>query len=257
MKKQESNEYNDPKLYDVENDSYEEDIEFLLDWAAKVDGPIVDLACGTGRAAIQLAKEGHVLVGVDVDRGMLNEAKRKAAEQKLQIQWVEQDCGKLNLAIKSKLIFSVGNSFQHFLSNEDQDGFLSSVYRHLDDEGFFIFGTRFPNPDELLQPPTEEYWKSYIDRLTGKKVDVFTISSYDSLDQLQHYTTIRKYSDLSGKIADEKRTCITLRYVFPKEMERLFKANGLYAVHVYGDWHMNPLTAQSSQMVYICKKISR
>jgi ubiquinone/menaquinone biosynthesis C-methylase UbiE len=254
MKLHETDEYNDPKLYDFENDSYQEDIELLSEWAAKIEGPIIDLACGTGRATIPLAKEGHILIGVDVHSSMLNEAKRKAAEQKLKIKWIKQDCSDLNLNLKSKLIFSVGNSFQHFLTNEDQDGFLSSVYRHLDDEGWFIFGTRFPSVDELLQPQTEEYWKTYTDKTTDNRVDLYTNSINDPMNQLQQYITIRKYSNPSGENNKEKRTLITLRYVFPKEMERLLKMNSLQVVNVYGDWKKTALSSESRQMVYICKK---
>lgn len=247
-------EYNDPILYDFENNDYEEDIKFISKWAAKTEGTIIDLACGTGRATISLAKAGHNLIGVDLHSGMLREAKKKASLQNLRIEWVEQDCTNLNLNVKGKLIFSVGNSFQHFITNEDQDEFLSSVHRHLTDDGVFIFGTRFPSIDELFQPSTEEYWKSYTDKVTNQKVDVSTISSYDPMYQIQHYTTIRKFRNTAGWIVDEIRTNISLRYVFPKEMERLLNSNGLEILNVYGDWNENTLTAESSQMVYVCKK---
>ncbi|MDR4889706.1 hypothetical protein RGU12_19615 [Fredinandcohnia sp. QZ13] len=49
-------EYEEPDLYDQENDSFQEDVNFLQKWATKVSGPIIDLACGTGRATIPLAE---------------------------------------------------------------------------------------------------------------------------------------------------------------------------------------------------------
>lgn len=248
-------EYDDPILYDKENDAYKADVKFLSKCAAKTSGPIIDIACGTGRATIPLAIEGHKMIGVDLHSGMLNEAKRKAAQLGLQIDWVEQDCTVLDLPVTSSLIFSVGNSFQHILTNEAQDGMLTSVNRHLNPNGIFIFGTRFPNAEELLQPETEEYWRSYVDTVTGHKVDVSTISSYDPLNQIQHYTTIRKYKSQTGEIVHERKTNVSLRYVFPKEMERLLKANGFEIVAVYKDWSETPLTKDSNQMVYVCKKI--
>ncbi|MFD0050916.1 class I SAM-dependent DNA methyltransferase [Actinomycetes bacterium NPDC127524] len=176
-----SEEYDDPILYDRENNKYVEDLSFLIKWASKSGSlPIIDLACGTGRAAIPLARLGYKLIGVDIHKGMLREAKKKSSELELQIEWVEQDCTTFNLNVKSNLIFSVGNSFQHFLTNEEQDGLFSSVNKHLEHGGVFIFNTRFPSPEELFQPDTEEYWKSYIDEDTTNKVDVFTISKYDS-----------------------------------------------------------------------------
>ncbi|HEY4552733.1 MAG TPA: class I SAM-dependent methyltransferase, partial [Bacillaceae bacterium] len=203
-------EYMDPVLYDIEHDGYQNDIPFLQKWAAKVEGTIIDIACGTGRAAIPLARKGYRLMGVDAHLGMLNEAKRKASREGLHIEWAEQDCSALNVPITSPLVYSVGNSFQHFLTNEAQDGLLTSVNRHLKTGGIFIFDTRFPSAEELLQPSTEEYWRSYTDPGKKLKVDVYTISRYEALAQVQHYTTIRRYRNEAGELVDEKRTNISL-----------------------------------------------
>ncbi|MEH7236717.1 class I SAM-dependent DNA methyltransferase [Bacillus sp. JJ1562] len=247
-------EYEDPVLYDHENDPYQDDVKFLQKWAAKVNGPIIDLACGTGRATIPLAQSAHPLIGVDIHKGMLSQAKKKTENTNLNIEWIEQDCTKLQLGVKSQLIYIVGNSFQHFLTNEEQDQLLTSVHNHLGNEGVFIFGTRFPSPDELLQPSTEEYWRSYKDE-AGKVVDVYTISNYDTIKQIQHYITIRKQIDENGQTIDEKKTNIKLRYVFPQEMDRLLKGNGFEILAVYKDWKETPLTEGSHQMIYVCRKV--
>lgn len=255
MKLDNFEEYEDPILYDMENDSYTEDIPFLLKWAAKKQGTIIDIACGTGRATIPLANMGHTLIGVDIYSNMLKEAKKKSTKLGLQIDWIEQDCTKLNLNVKANMIYTVGNSFQHFLTNEAQDGLLSSINKHLHNGGIFIFGTRFPSAEELLQPSTEEYWRTYTDSETLYHVDVFTVSTYDSLNQIQHYITIRKYKNSKGDIIKERRTNIRLRYVFPKEMERILIMNGFEVLNVYSDWNETPITDDSYQMVYVCKKI--
>ncbi|WP_332645888.1 class I SAM-dependent DNA methyltransferase [Lysinibacillus sp. 54212] len=250
-------EYDNPTLYDKENEQFIPELPFLSKWAAKKQGVIIDLACGTGRITIPLAKNGYELIGVDIHNGMLTEAKNKSANLNLQINWVEQDCTKLALHAKSSLIYSVGNSFQHLLTNEDQDRFLSSVTKHLENDGIFIFGTRFPSTEELIQPPTEEYWRSYRDSETKQIVDLFTISEYDSLNQIQHYTTIRKYKNDAGEIINEMRTHISLRYVFPKEMNRLLHYHGFEILHLYKDWQETPITKDSYEMIYVCKKGSR
>lgn len=254
--KHNTEEYDNPILYDKENNDYTDDIPFLQKWALKAEGTILDIACGTGRVTIPLAKSGYKIVGIDSHEGMLNEAKKKAGKLNLPIEWIQQDCTKLELNFKTDFAFSVGNSFQHFLKNEDQDGLLSSVNRHLFQNGIFIFNTRFPSVEELLQPETEEFWYSYIDDETQYKVDVSTIAKYDALNQLQYYTTIRKYKDETNHIVNEVSTNITLRYVYPKEMERMLANHGFEVIQIYEDWQENLITNDSYSMNFVCKKVS-
>ncbi|SDM89613.1 Methyltransferase domain-containing protein [Psychrobacillus sp. OK028] len=246
-------EYSDPVSYDIENDAYTGELDLLTEWAIKQGGPIIDLACGTGRMTIPLAQKGFNLIGVDIHAGMLELAKKKADEANIQIVWLEQDCTELQIELKSPFIYMVGNSFQHFHSNEQQNLVLRSIHNHLEKDGIFIFGTRFPNADELLQPSTEEYWKTYTDTVENKKVDVYTISNYNPIEQIQHYTTIRKYLD-EGNVVDQRKTNISLRYTYPKEMERLLSENGLDILHVYEDWKKTPLSKNSYEMIYVCRK---
>lgn len=249
-------EYDDPKLYDMENEPYTDELPFLLAWASLMKGTIIELACGTGRVTIPLAQAGHRLLGVDLHHGMLERARAKSNAQGVAIDWMEQDCTQLEVSVHSPMIYMVGNSFQHFLTNEAQDQLLQGVSRHLQKDGIFIFNTRFPSREELMQPSTEEYWRSYREDETNVRVDVYTISHYNPLEQLQYYTTIRRYIDQQDQLTRETNTHITLRYVYPKEMERLLFVNGFELVHLYEDWKMNPLTADSYQMIYVCRKKS-
>ena len=243
-------EYEQPLLYDRENEGHQPELALLLKTANKSSGKIIDLACGTGRITIPLANYEVDCIGVDIHPAMLQRAREKA--EHLSIRWVEQDCRRLDLGVRAQLIYSVGNSFQHFLTNEDQDGLLSSVNRHLEMDGLFIFDTRFPSAEELLQPPTEEYWRSYQDG--DATVDLHTVSQYDALEQIQLYTTIRRYKGADGNVVDEERTQIRLRYVFPKEMERLLEKHGFEIQEIYGDWQETILTAEHQEMIYVCKK---
>ncbi len=54
-----SEEYDDPTLYDQENEMHKEELPFLLKWASTLGGTIIDLACGTGRVTIPLASKGY------------------------------------------------------------------------------------------------------------------------------------------------------------------------------------------------------
>ena len=50
-------------------------------------GSVLDAGCGTGRVAIELAKRGCDVVGIDLDPGMLDAARSKAPD----LTWIEGD----------------------------------------------------------------------------------------------------------------------------------------------------------------------
>lgn len=241
-------EYNIPELYDIENDSLH-DLALLEEYADS-NGLNIDLACGTGRVTIPFAEKGYRMIGVDNHEGMLSRAEEKTKNPL--IDWVKQDLKKLKLDVTSQFIYMVGNSFQHFLTNEDQDQLLQSVHAHLQANGVFIFDTRFPSKEELLQAETEEYWRSFTDHL-GRKVDVSTIAVYQAVTQVQSYLTIRRFQERDGSIL-KTESKISLRYVYPAEMDRLLASHGFSVVHRYQDWRKTELTNDATNMVYVCRK---
>ena len=103
--------YGDPIIYDQENSSFEPDGPFFLKMAQQVDGPVLDLGCGSGRIAIPLAQKGVDITGLDVVPGLLAQAKRKA--ENLPIRWVEADGRDFQLGQQFDFIFSAGCVFQH------------------------------------------------------------------------------------------------------------------------------------------------
>ena len=61
----------------------------------------------------------------------------------------------------------------------------------------------------------------------------YTIRKYDSLNQIQNYTTLRKCKNADGQVVDAQSTKIRLRYIYPKEMERQLSENGFDILHIY------------------------
>lgn len=66
---------------------------------------VLDAGCGTGRVAIELARRGIEVVGVDLDTSMLATARRRAPE----LQWVEADLSTFDLERAFDLVVLAGN----------------------------------------------------------------------------------------------------------------------------------------------------
>src|SRR6266566_7685061 len=71
-------------FYDWENAQTldRRDVRFWQDMAARANGPVLELGCGTGRVTLPIARTGARIVGVDRSAGMLAYARRRAARSK-------------------------------------------------------------------------------------------------------------------------------------------------------------------------------
>jgi SAM-dependent methyltransferase len=71
--------------HDVECGSYEADLPLWRELTADRGGPVVDLGCGTGRVALDLARAGHEVVGIDVEPALVAELERRASDRGLPV----------------------------------------------------------------------------------------------------------------------------------------------------------------------------
>lgn len=244
-----SEEYADPERYDLENEEWKPELPMLLEYAqSAAGGSVLEIGCGTGRTAIPLAENGYRVIGVDLHAGMLELARRKAEARRVDVQWIAEDVSKLHLPSPACFAYMTGNGFQHFLTNDDQNSLLAGVARNLQSGSVFLFDTRFPGKEELMQPETEEYWRTTVEA-DGSETKLYTIARYDALTQVQHYATIRRKSDGS-----EERTRIDLRYTYPQELRRLLDQAGFEIEGLFSDWERSPLASDHYSMICVCRK---
>ena len=244
-------EFRDPQTYDLEDEGYEEDYPLTGQWARSLGGPLLDLACGTGRMALRMAELGYQVTGVDITPEMIGWARQKAAKQGVSIDWVVADARTFHLQKQFPFIYKLENEYQFFLTREDQEALLAGVREHLLPEGCFLFETRNPTPRNLLvgrRPEPQTFTLP-----DGEHLVITEQHSYDPMTQIQHYTYHHTFLQPEGK-RDEKTVRTALRYVYPQEMEALLYYNGLQIRACYGDWQQEPLTAISPSMIYVCQK---
>ena len=147
--------FQDPLIYDLECDAFDNDFPCLEQWAVFSGGPLLDIACGTGRMAIHMALLGYQVTGLDIVPEMINSARQKAAERDVTIEWLVADARVFHLGKRFPLVFMLMNAFQFLLTRADQEALFARVRERLQPEGYFLFETRNPsqqNLEELRHP---------------------------------------------------------------------------------------------------------
>ena len=104
---------------------------------------ILDGGCGTGRVAIELARRGYDVVGLDADRPMLGSARVKAPE----LAWIEGDLATFDLGREFDAIVLAGN-VMIFLDPGTEEQVLVRVGAHLTPGGLLISGFQV-RPDRI------------------------------------------------------------------------------------------------------------
>ena len=95
------------------------DLQFYKKWMPQnKDARILELCCGTGRLTIPIAKDGYDISGVDITNSMIEQAKVKASQAGLAIEFIEADMRTLDLPEKFDLIFIPFNSIHHLYKND-------------------------------------------------------------------------------------------------------------------------------------------
>lgn len=68
------------------------EVDFLLEvMQVPPTGSLLDVGCGVGRHALELARRGYRVTGVDISAGMLEQARRAAEAEGLPIEWIRAD----------------------------------------------------------------------------------------------------------------------------------------------------------------------
>ncbi len=98
-------------------------------------GSVLDAGCGTGRVAIELARHGIDTVGVDVERSMISEARRRAPS----LTWMQADVAGLDLGRLFDVVVMAGN-VPIFCPAESRPELIGSCARHVGAGGRLVSG---------------------------------------------------------------------------------------------------------------------
>ena len=97
---------------------------------------VLDAGCGTGRVAIELARRGFEVVGLDADPGMLSAARAKAPE----LEWIEADLSTLDLPGRRFDAVVMAGNVMIFVVPGTEGAVLERLAAHVGPGGLVVAG---------------------------------------------------------------------------------------------------------------------
>jgi SAM-dependent methyltransferase len=245
--------YSDAQRYDLVMGEFAsgDQLNFYRRQVSHYGEPVLELASGSGRFTIPLAREGVNITGMDISEDMLDLAKSKASKERINIRFLQGDMRSFDLGEKFKFIFVPAQSLSHLHRREEVEDCLSCIRQHLADEGRLLIELFNSSVSMLAREPGRRYpVGQYNDPNGGSQVSVNEEVSYDSASQLNH---IQWFFRNEGSTDDEVMLSLGMRQFFPQEMDALLWYNGFLIEHKYGNYNEDEFSRDAWKQLIICR----
>jgi SAM-dependent methyltransferase len=239
--------YDRPDLYDLMSPVDPEMEGFYVSQALQRGGRVLELACGTGRFTIPLARAGLQVVAGDLSDTMLNTARAAANAAGVEVDFRQLDMRDFDLGTRFDTIMVAANSVLHLHRIEEFRAFFGSVERHLAPDGRLVFDAFVPSLSMLTRAGGQRHPVGSF----GTDPDAASVEETIDYDPITQVSRVEWFWSRPGE-PDFWRHRLDMRQIFPQEMPVLVAFGGLRLLERFGGFDRSPLTARSHRQLYIC-----
>lgn len=207
---------------------------------------ICDLACGTGDAAIQLAREGYEVTGIDLSARMLAEARALGVAAGVQVQWLQADARAFVLQDPVDVVTCMFDALNYLLTEEELAAAFRCVHDCLRPGGLFLFdmNTRAGlieewGTSERIEAPEDGLlllWQSSHDY--EKDINSLTLTAF-----------VREENGMYRRIREVHR-----ERAYPVERVAALCAQAGLSVLTLGDMYLRPLTPTAPRLLCVAER---
>jgi len=214
---------------------------------------ILELGCGTGIHASQLASLGYTISGIDRSKSMLERANRRKNEMQnsisSKISFSEGDIRTYNASQTFDIVISLFHVMSYLETNKDIEQTIQTARKHLKKDGFFIFDC-WHGPAVLADRPVSRE-KSFEDETILIK-RISTPQLYEAKNTVDVNFDILIENKKTGE-KNRLHEIHKMRYLFTEEIEALLNANGLELLHAEEWLTKNKLSERTWNACYVCR----
>ncbi len=206
---------------------------------------ILDVGCGTGRHAIELAKRGYSVTGVDLSAAQITGAKKKAKRENVTVNFQIADARNLPFSDEFDLVIMIcEGGFSLMETDEMNFAILESTGRALKKGGKLIFtclNALFP-----LFHSVREFMDKNDQKPENIKFDLITLREQSDFE----------FTDDAGRV---RKLNSNERYFMPSEITWYLKSLRFKTMEIFGCKlgnfnRENPLTTEDFEMLVVAEK---
>lgn len=223
-------------IYDPWSVSVVEDVEFYVDEALASGGPVVELAVGTGRIAVPIAKAGIPVIGVDESPEMLARARAHAETENVSalVDLRRGDLREPPVTERVPLVIVPFRSLLHLPDEREKLRALTAAASLLGPGGTLVFDVFAPSREDIEE--TDGIW---LEREPG---------IFERADWNERTRTLA----LSVRGGEQGAT-FALHWLSAPEWNALIEDAGLVAERLYGWFDRRPY-GDGEDQIWVCRR---
>jgi SAM-dependent methyltransferase len=224
------------RIYDPWSRSVVEDVDFYVEQALASGGPVVELAVGTGRIAVPVAKAGVRVIGVDQSPQMLAGARAYADAERVGelVDLREGDLREPPVTERVPLVIIPFRSLLHMPDEPEKLRALSAAASLLEPGGRLVFDVFAPSAEDIEE--TDGIW---LEREPG----IFERADWNE----------RSRTLVLSVRGGEQGATFELHWLSPAEWNALIENAGLVAEELYGWFDRRPYDDGEDQ-IWVCRR---
>jgi SAM-dependent methyltransferase len=198
---------------------------------------ILDLPCGQGRHAIELARRGYEVTGVDLSPFLLKVAEERARAAGVRVRWRSGDMRQPLAGERFEVVLNLFTSLGYFADEADDRKVVGAAAAMLAPGGRFVI--EVINGERVMAQFQEREWftvgqtavveRRALDIATRRMVVERTVTSPDETEVNLH--ALRLYSG--------------------RDISAILRGAGFGRVDLYGDWSGEPLAPESLRVLAV------
>lgn len=242
--------FDDGDAYDLVLSDVPYGRDFYLELAKQASGPVLDVACGTGRILLPALQQEVDIEGVDLFEPMLRRLKTKAAGLQLSPKLHQADMSAFRLERKFSLIMIPFNAFIHNMTQAAQIDCLNRCREHLLPGGRLALDIFFPSLEIVGHPASARVLEGeFAHPHTGQRIRMYDTRTFNRVEQIQHSVNELELLRDDGEIDRVIRSRSEIRYIYKHEMELLLRLTEWADWQIWGDFERHDLVDENSAMI--------
>ncbi len=201
------------------------------------DGPVLELAIGTGRIALPLAERGVEICGIDASEKMVAGLRAKPGGASIQVSF--GNFADVAIDGRYRLIYVVFNTLFALQTQEAQMRCFENVAAHLVDGGVFVV--------EAFVPDLTRFDRNQ--RVEVNKVGLNEVWLHAD----RHHPAEQRVESEVVQLSEEgiRFYPVRIRYAYPSELDLMAQLGGLRLRERYDDWKRTPYTGFTGTCVSV------